>query len=81
MNHLDSYGLNNMNLNSTNNSSNSGGAEASSSSSSSSFSGNSIDEQFRRLAELLKTTREMYGDNHEETIKIHKKISSLCGIE
>ena len=22
-----------------------------------------------------------YGDNHEETIKIHKKISSLCGIE
>ena len=81
MNHIDSFGLNNLRLNSTNNSSTEGGGEASSSSSSSSFSENTIDEQFRRLSELLKTTREMYGDNHEETIKIHKKISSLCGIE
>lgn len=79
MNHIDSYGLNNLNL--QNNFSNSGGGEASSSSSSSSFSENTIDEQFRRLTELLKVTRELYGDNHEETIKIHKKISSLCGIE
>ena len=74
MNHIDSFGLNNLNLNSQNNNTNS-------SSSSSSSSSNDIDNQLRRLYDLLKTTRELYDDSHEETIKIHKKITSLLDIE
>ena len=74
MNHIDSFGLNNLNLNLKNNNTNS-------SSSSSSSSSNDIDNQLRRLYDLLKTTRELYDDSHEETIKIHKKITSLLDIE
>ena len=70
MNHIDSFGLNNLNLNSQNNNTNS-------SSSSSSSSSNDIDNQLRRLYDLLKTTRELYDDSHEETIKIHKKLLYL----